>query len=85
MDGALPSAPLERRAGRDARAREVGIMTYPGIERRLVTGDVVAMLKSGKVRAVRRAPRDRPIDRSDPLSARDWFPYDRVRVVNAVP
>ena len=24
-------------------------------------------------------------DRSDPLSARDWFPYDRVRVVNAVP
>ena len=81
MDGALPSAPLERRAGRDARAREVGIMPNPGIERRLVTGDVVAMLKSGKVRAVRRAPRDR----SDPLSARDWFPYDRVRVVNAVP
>jgi hypothetical protein len=61
MDGALPSAPLERRAGRDARAREVGIMTNPGIERRLVTGDVVAMLKSGKVRAVRRA---RSIDRS---------------------
>ena len=25
------------------------------------------------------------LDRSDPLSARDWFPYDRVRVVNAVP
>ena len=36
-------------------------MTNPGIERRLVTGDVVAMLKSGKVRAVRRA---RSIDRS---------------------